>query len=149
MKISRSNSHAVGKLLLGGGFHGIHALGRRREVLGHALDHVAGELEVGIAQRVLARQVAHQRQRGRTSATRLARPGLLGQASGDAAILSNSFWPGSMASISLLTGSPLTIMFSAGFHAQHARQALRAARAGDQAQLDFGQAMLQPGAAMR
>jgi hypothetical protein len=33
--------------------------------------------------------------------------------SADVAILSNSFCPGSMASISLLMGSPLTIMFSA------------------------------------
>jgi hypothetical protein len=33
--------------------------------------------------------------------------------SAEATILSNSFWPGAMASISLLTGSPLTIMFSA------------------------------------
>jgi hypothetical protein len=44
-----------------------------------------------------------------------------------------------MASISLLMGSPLTIMFSAGFHTQHARQALRATCAGHQAQLDFRQ----------
>ena len=57
-------------------------------------------------------------------------------------IWSKSFVP---ASFSEGTGLPETIMFSAVSDADHARQPLRAARAGQQAQLDFGQRDLRAG----
>ena len=55
--------HAVGEFFLGGRFDGVHTLRGCGEVFGHALDHVAGELKVGIALRVLAGQIAHFGQR--------------------------------------------------------------------------------------
>ena len=48
------------KVELGSGLDGVHAFQRRRVVFRSAGHHVAGVLEVRIALRVLARQVAHQ-----------------------------------------------------------------------------------------
>ena len=72
-----------------------------------------------------------------------------GSDSTDAAILSNSFWPGSEASSSLLTGSPLTIMFSAvSTPSTRGRRCVPPAP-GIRPSLTSGSATLQPGAAMR
>ena len=69
--------------------------------------------------------------------------------SGDAAILSNSFWPGRPASTSLFTGSPLTIMFSAvSAPSTRGRRTVPPAP-GIRPSLTSGSAILAPGAAMR
>ena len=52
--------HAVSEFFLGGGLHGIHALGGRRVIFSHALDHVAGKLKVSIALRMAAGQITYQ-----------------------------------------------------------------------------------------
>ena len=54
--------HAVIELAFGSSFNGIDTLERRREIFGHAFDHVAGELKVSVAVAMLARKVAHERQ---------------------------------------------------------------------------------------
>jgi hypothetical protein len=129
------------ELHLGGGLHGVDALERRRVVLRHAAHHVLGELEVGIALRVLARQVAHQRQRF---------TGLAGHALGEGhgfvehrlgrcGQLVEQLLARQAREQFALHGLAAHDHVEGGFHTDHARQALRAAGAGNEAQLDFGQ----------
>ncbi|MCY1231944.1 hypothetical protein D9M72_444110 [compost metagenome] len=132
--------HAVVELHLGRGLHGVDALQRRGVVLRHAADHVLGELEVGIALRVLARQVAHQRQLAALGSDRL------GELDG---FVEHRFGRGGQLVEQLLArqaGEQFALHRLAaddhvqgGFHADHARQALRATGARQQAELDFRQ----------
>ena len=135
--------HAVFKLLFGGGFNGVHTLDGRGQVFRHAFGHVAGKLEVSIALWVLTRQVTHQRQRA-----------AIGVGCGHFAGQGQRFF-----SQALRRFGHRIEQFLAGQHGQHfaldgfaaddhverrldtdhSGQALRAACAGNQAQLDFGQ----------
>ena len=136
-------NHAIVELFLGRGFNGFHALERRRQVFGHAFDHVAGELEVSIALRVLARQVFDQGH-GRTIGVRSGHFAGHGQCFFGQAISRlghgiKQLLAGQHGQHFTLDGFAADNHVQRRFHANHARQALCAARAGDQAQLDFGQ----------
>ena len=87
---------------------------------------------------------------GRASATERAKAIASSSSdSGDLAMRSNSFWPGNCASSSLLTGSPLTIMFSAvSTPSTRGRRCVPPAP-GRMPSFTSGSAMLAPGAAMR
>jgi hypothetical protein len=146
-------NHAIVELFLGRGFDGVHALEWRRQVFRHAFDHVAGELEVRIALHMLARQIAHQG-KGEPSACAAATLRAMasassGRLSADWAMASNSFWPGNMASISLLMASPLTIMFSAASTPITRGRRCVPPAPGIRPSLTSGKAMEVPGAAMR
>jgi len=125
------DQHAFGKLLLGGRFDRVHALGGRWEVLGHALDHVARELEVRIAFGVLARQVAHQGQRTGIGHALGKRQGFCGQRFGRRGHLVEQLLAGHGANHFALDGLAAHDEVERGFDTDHARQALRAACAGD------------------
>ena len=64
-------------------------------------------------------------------------------------ILLNSFWPGTWASISLLTGSPVTIMFSAGSTPSARGRRCVPPAPGSRPSLTSGSAILAPGEATR
>ncbi len=135
--------HAVFKLLLGGRFDRVHALGGCRQVFGHALDHVAGKLEVSIALRVLARQVFHQWQR-RAVGMRCGhfagqRQSLFGQAFGRLRHGIEQLLARQHGQHLALDGFAADDHVERRLHTDHAGQALRATGTGDQAQLDFGQ----------
>ena len=135
--------HAIVELFLGRGFDGVHALQGRRQVFGHAFDHVAGELEIRIALRVLAGQVFDQGH-GRTIGVRSRHfagqgQGFLGQAVGRLGHGIKQLLTGQHGQHFALDGFATDNHVQRCFHANHARQALCAARARDQTQLDFGQ----------
>ncbi|MNT50262.1 hypothetical protein D3C72_1871760 [compost metagenome] len=69
--------------------------------------------------------------------------------SADAAILSNSFWPGTAPIISLLTGSPLTMRLSAASTPITRGRRCVPPAPGIRPSLTSGSAIEQPGAAMR
>ena len=90
------------------------------------------------------------RGKGRVAATERAKASASSASdSAEAAILSNNFWPGSIASISLLTGSPLTIMLSATSTPSTRGRRCVPPAPGISPSLTSGKATLQPGAAMR
>ena len=131
--------HADLKLLPRGSFDCIHALGRRREILGHALDHVAGKLEVSVALGVLAGQVAHQGERPHGGNGARKSQGLLCQGIDRPRHLVKQFLAGKHGQHFALDGLAAHNHVEGDFNPQHTRQALRAARSGDQTQLDLGQ----------
>jgi hypothetical protein len=140
---------AIGKFALGGSLDGVHALGGRREVLAHALDHVARELEVRVALGVLARQVAYQRQRAHIGHALRKGQGLGGQGFGRGHQLVEQLLARQHADHFALDGFAADDHVQSRFHAQHAGQALRAASARQDAQLDFGQGHAATGGATR
>ena len=131
--------HAVGELALGRGLDRVHALGGRGVVLGHALDHVARELKVGIALGVLARQVAHQGQRARAGDGAGIGQGFLRQRFGRRDHLVEQLLAGQGAEHVALDGLAADDHVECHLDTHHARQALRAAGARQQAQLHFRQ----------
>jgi hypothetical protein len=62
-EVAALDLHAFVEGLGHGGLHGVDALERRREGTGHALGHVARELEVGFLVRVVDPDVAHALER--------------------------------------------------------------------------------------
>ena len=87
---------------------------------------------------------------GRASATLRAKArASSGKDSGEAAILSNSFWPGTAPMNSLLTGSPLTIMLSAASTPTTRGRRCVPPAPGSRPSFTSGSATLQPGAAIR
>ena len=131
--------HAVSKFFLGRGLHGIHALGGCRVVFGHALDHVAGKLKVSIALRVAARQIAHQRQGSDGSHFLGQGQGFDSQGVHGRSHLVKELLAGDHGQQLAFHGLATDDHVERGFHTQGARQALRAAGSGQEAQLDFGQ----------
>ena len=111
---------------------------RRREVLGHRLDRVARELQEG-----LAGSGASPSGRARAAAA-ARRPPPAAKATAAASTSpstrrSISCCPGSAASVSLCTGSPETIMFSAVSSPSTRGRRCVPPAPGTQADLDFGQ----------
>ncbi len=130
---------AIGKLALGGGFHGVHALGGRREILGHAFDHVARKLEVRVAFGVLARQVAHQGQRAHIGNAGRKSQGFFCQGFGRCSHLVEQLLAGHRTDHFALDGLAAHDHVERGLDTHYAGQALRAAGTGQDAQLHFGQ----------
>ena len=114
----------------------LHAFERRREVAGGGLDLVARELAGRRRHSACATWRSRTFGSGRTSATLLAKATAPRTRSAPAGEHSSNSVP---ASFSDGTGFPQTIMFERGLHADHARQALRAAGARQQAELHFRQ----------
>ena len=131
--------HAVVEFFLGRGLNRIHAFGRRREILGHALDHVARELKVSIAIGMLARQIAHAGQgahigHGAGKGNRLFHQGL-----GRGRELVEQLLARQHRQHFALDGLAADNHVQGRLDADHARQALCAACARNEANLDFGQ----------
>ena len=135
--------HAFIKLLLGGSLDRVHTLGGRGEVLRHALDHVARELEVGVTQRVFTRQVAHQRQGAAVGVFgghfAGKRQGFFGQRLRRCRHLVKQLLARQRGQHFALDRLAADDHVECGFHTHHTWQALRATRAGNEAELDFRQ----------
>ena len=84
-------------------------------------------------------QVAHQRQRPRRRRLLARERDRAPRPASPSTILSNSFWPGSLRQQLALHRLAADDHVQRGLDAEHARQALRAAGAGHQAELHFGQ----------
>jgi len=133
----------VFEFLGGGELDSVNALDRRRQILGRGFDHVACKLEVRSALRMLARQVAHQWQ-GRAigmGGSHFAGQGLrlIHQAVRRLGHRVPQLLPRQHGQHFSLDGFATDDHVGGCFHANHARQSLRAAGARNQAQLDFGQ----------
>ena len=135
--------HAVFKFLLGGGFYRVHTLGGRGQVFGHALDHVARKLKVRIALWVLARQLAHQGQRGTIGVGCSHFAGqsqrFFGQAFSRLRHGIKQLLAGQHGQHFAFDGFAADDHVQGGLDTDHAGEPLGATCAGDQAQLDFGQ----------
>ena len=129
----------AGVELAHGSRHRVDALAGRGEVLRHALDHVARELQIGFGLGVLARQVAHQRQRALAGDVLGKRARFRGQRIRRSRDQIKQLLAGNRSEHFALHGFAADDHVQRGFQAQQARQALRAAGAGQQAELDFGQ----------
>ena len=135
--------HAVLELGLGGLLDAVDAARRRREVLGHRLDRVAREAEVRVAVDVLALDVAHHRQRTRGGDLVGERERAFHQVALDHAV--EQLLAGDLRQQLALDRLAADDHVQRGLDADRARQALRAAGARQDAQLDFGQRDRAPG----
>ena len=131
--------HAVVEFFLGCRFDGVHTLARCREVFRHALDHVARKLKVSIAIRVLTWQVAYQWQRpGVRHRVRIGQR-LLGQRLRRGGHLVKQFLARDLGQQFALDRLAADNHVQSGFHAECARQALRATGTRNQPEFDFRQ----------
>ena len=131
--------HAIVEFAFGGGFDCIDAFERCGQVLRHALDHVAGKLEIRLTVWVLARQVAHLRQG----------PGVCNRLRKSQRFIGKRFSGRSHFVKQLLTGNLRQKLafdrlatddhVECRLDAERARQTLCATRARQQPELDFGQ----------
>ena len=135
--------HAIFKLFLCCSFYGINTLGWRRKILGHALDHIACKLEIGIALGMFARQVANQ---GKRCAICMLCCQLFGIRHGFGCQCFNrrchaveQFLARQHGQHFAVNGFAADNHVECGFNTQCTWQTLRAAGARDEAQLDFGQ----------
>ncbi len=135
---------AIFKFFLRCQLHRIDALGGRGKVFRHALDHVAGKLKIRRALGVLARQIPHQGEGGtvgRMLGCHFTGEGqrLLSQTLRRSRQLVEQFLTGQHRQHLALDGFATDDDVQRGLHAQDTRQALRATRPRNQAQLDLGQ----------
>ena len=130
---------AIGKFFLRGSFNRIHAFERCGEVFGHALDHVAGKLEIGVAVAVLARQVGNARQWADVG-NRLGKgKRFIGQRFQRRSHSVKQFLARDLRQQFAFDRLATDNHVQRRLDAQGTRQALRAARARQQAKLDFRQ----------
>ena len=130
-------AHALVELLAQRIGHRLHTLQRRGEVARHRAHGVAGKLQVGVGVGVRDLHVTHQRQRAHRGDL-----GRKGQGAGHQVAVDQfveQLLAGRRGQQFALDRLAADDHVERRFHAQHARQALRAAGAGDQADLDFGQ----------
>ena len=133
------DSHTCVKLLFGGGFHSVDALGGRREVFAHTLHHISGKRKVRITQWVLAGQVAHQWQWAGVCHRAGKGNCLFHHALSRRGHLVEQLLARGHRQHVALHGFAADDHVQSGLYTQHAWQALRAASAGQQAQLHFRQ----------
>ena len=131
--------HAVVELLGRGVLDGFQAAQGRREVLGHALHHGGGKLEIGLALGMLAGQVTHTRQRADIGDLQRQGLGLGLQRLGRSRHLAEQLLARQHGQHFAHHGLAADNHVECGFHTQYTRQALGAAGAWQQAQLDLGQ----------
>ena len=131
--------HADGKFFLGSSLDCCHALERCGKVLGHAAHHIAGKLEVSVAQGVLAGKLADDGHgAGRSDRARKGQR-LFGQRLRRGGNLLEQLLARQHGQHFGLDGLAADDHIERGLYAQNTRQALRAASARDEPELDFGQ----------
>ena len=127
------------KVELGSGLDGIYAFQRRRVVFRGVAHHVSGVLEIRIALRVLARQMAHQGGGPNRTDFSCKGQGYIQQGLAAWRHAVYQVLTGHLRQDFTLNRLATDDHVECGFHAQGSGQTLRAARARNEPQLDFGQ----------